>query len=38
MFDTQQESKHIDINKNLIKQRLVEGGDVLEYISRLKNI
>jgi hypothetical protein len=38
MFDTQPESKWVDLHTKLLKQRLVEGGDVLEYISHLKNI
>jgi len=38
MFDTQPKSKRVDLHSKLLKQRLVEGGDVLEYISRLKNI
>ena len=38
MFDTQPESKRVDLHSKLLKQRLVEGGDVLAYISHLKNI
>ena len=38
VFDTQPESKKVDRQLKLLQQKLTEGGDVLEYISRLKNI
>eukprot|EP00253_Pinus_taeda_P004274 PITA_04274 len=38
LFDTQLESKKVDLQLKLLQQKLTEGGDVLEYISRLKNI
>jgi len=38
LFDTQPESKKFDLQLKLLQQKLTEGGDVLEYISRLKNI
>jgi hypothetical protein len=38
MFDTQSESKRVELHDKLLNQQLAEGGDVLEYISRLKNI
>eukprot|EP00253_Pinus_taeda_P028910 PITA_28910 len=38
LFDTQSESKKFDLQLKLLQQKLTEGGDVLEYISRLKNI
>jgi hypothetical protein len=38
MLDTQPESKWVDIQMKLLKQRLPKGGYVLEYISRIKNI
>eukprot|EP00253_Pinus_taeda_P027792 PITA_27792 len=38
LFDTQPESKKVDLQLKLLQQKLTEGGDVLEYISRLKNI
>eukprot|EP00253_Pinus_taeda_P033744 PITA_33744 len=37
-FDTQPESKKFDLQLKLLQQKLTEGGDVLEYFSRLKNI
>jgi len=37
-FDTQPESKKFDLQLKLLQQKLTEGGDVLEYIFRLKNI
>jgi len=37
-FDTQLESKKVDLQLKLLQQKLTEGGHVLEYISRLKNI
>ena len=33
MFDTKLQSKWVDLYIKLLKQRLVGGGDVLEYIS-----
>jgi hypothetical protein len=36
MFDTQLESKRLDLHTKLLKQILVEGGDVTDYISHLK--
>lgn len=38
LFDTQPESKKVDLQLKLLQQKLTEGGDVLEYLSRLKNI
>eukprot|EP00253_Pinus_taeda_P014344 PITA_14344 len=38
LFDTWPESKKVDLQLKLLQQKLTEGGDVLEYISRLKNI
>jgi hypothetical protein len=38
MFDTQPKSKWVYLHTNVLKKRLAEGGDVLEYISHLKNI
>jgi len=38
MFDIQSELKQVELHTKLIKQELVEGGDVLEHISHLKNI
>ena len=38
LFDTQPESKKVDLQLKLLQQKLTEGGDVLEYISWLKNI
>ena len=38
LFDTQPESKKVDLQLKLLQQKLTEGGDVLEYFSRLKNI
>lgn len=38
LFDTQLGSKKVDLQLKLLQQKLTEGGDVLEYISRLKNI
>jgi hypothetical protein len=37
-FDTHDASQKVDLQMKLIKQRLVDNGDVLEYISRIKNI
>jgi hypothetical protein len=38
LFDTQPESKKVDLQLKFLQQKLIEGGDVHEYISRLKNI
>jgi len=38
LFDTQSESKWVELHTELLKQELDEGGDVLEYTSHLKNI
>lgn len=38
MFDTQSESERVELHNKLLNQKLVEEGDVLEYISHLKNI
>eukprot|EP00253_Pinus_taeda_P013735 PITA_13735 len=38
LFDTQPESKKVDLQLKLLQQKLTERGDVLEYLSRLKNI
>jgi hypothetical protein len=38
LFDTQPESKKFDIQLKLLQHKLIEGGDVHGYISRLKNI
>jgi hypothetical protein len=38
LFDTRLESKKVDLQLKLLQQKLIEGGDVHEYISRLKNI
>jgi hypothetical protein len=38
LFDTQPKSKKFDLQLKLLQQKLTEGGDVHEYISRLKNI
>ena len=38
LFDTQPESKKVDLQLKLLQQKLTEGSDVHEYISRLKNI
>jgi uncharacterized protein YbcC (UPF0753/DUF2309 family) len=38
LFDTQPESKKVDLQLKLLQQKLTKGGDVHEYISRLKNI
>ena len=35
LFDTQPESKRVDLLLKLLQQKLTEGGDVLEYISIL---
>jgi hypothetical protein len=38
LFDSQTEAKRVDLQLKLLQQKLVVGGDVMEYISRLKNI
>jgi hypothetical protein len=38
LFDTQPESKKFDLQLKLLQQKLTEGGDVHEYISRLNKI
>jgi hypothetical protein len=38
LFDTPVASHRVDLQMKLLKQRLAENGDVLEYISRIKNI
>jgi hypothetical protein len=38
LFDTQPESKKVDLQLKFLQQKLTRGGDVHEYISRLKNI
>jgi hypothetical protein len=38
LFDTLVASQRVDLKMKLIKQRLANNGDVLEYISRIKNI
>ena len=38
LFDSQSEAKKIDLQLKLFQQKLSLGGDVMEYISRLKNI
>jgi hypothetical protein len=38
LFDTRPESKKFDLQLKLLQHKLIEGGDVHEYISRLKNI
>ena len=35
-FDTQPESKKVDLQLKLLQQKLTEGGDVIEYISDLR--
>jgi hypothetical protein len=37
-FNTQLETKRVELQLKLLQEKLSEGGDVLEYISRLKNI
>lgn len=37
-FDTQLKSTKVDLQLKLLQQKFTEGGDILEYISRLKNI
>lgn len=38
LFDTQPKSKKVDLQLKLLQQKLIEDGDILEYLSRLKNI
>jgi hypothetical protein len=38
IFDTLVASQKVDVQMKLLKQRLVDNGDVLEYISMIKNI
>eukprot|EP00253_Pinus_taeda_P022127 PITA_22127 len=38
LFDAHPESNKVDLQLKLLQQKLTEGGDVLEYLSRLKNI
>ena len=38
LFDTHPGSKKVDLQLNFLQQKLTEGDDVHEYISRLKNI
>eukprot|EP00253_Pinus_taeda_P028683 PITA_28683 len=38
LFDTQPESKKVNLQLKLLQQKLTEGSDVLEYLSTLKNI
>jgi hypothetical protein len=38
LFDSQTKAKRVDLQLKLLQQKLVVGGDVMEYISRLKNI
>jgi hypothetical protein len=38
LFDTPAASQRVDLQMKLLKQRLADNGDVLEYISRIKNI
>jgi hypothetical protein len=37
LFDTLVASQRVDLQMKLLKQRLADNGDVLEYISRIKN-
>ena len=37
-FDTQPQSKRVDLQLKFLHKKLTEEGDILEYISRLKNI
>jgi hypothetical protein len=37
-FDTLDASQRVDLQMKLLKQRLADNGDVLEYISKIKNI
>ena len=38
LFDTQPDSKKFNLQLKFLQQKLTEGGDVREYIYRLKNI
>ena len=38
LFDSYSEVKQVDLQLNLFQQNLIEGGDVIKYISKLKNI
>jgi hypothetical protein len=38
LFDTPVASHRVDLQMKLLQQRLTNNGDVLEYISRIKNI
>jgi hypothetical protein len=38
LFDTQPETKRVGLQLKPLQQKLTERGDILEYISRLKNI
>jgi hypothetical protein len=38
LFDTHVAYHRVDLQMKLLKQRLADNGDVLEYISRIKNI
>jgi hypothetical protein len=38
LFDLQIEDKRVNIQINLLQKKLIVGGDVMEYISGLKNI
>jgi hypothetical protein len=38
IFDTSVASQRVDLQMKFLKQRLADNGDVLEYISRIKNI
>jgi hypothetical protein len=38
LFDKKTQAKQVDLQLMLLQQKLVVGGDVMEYISRLKNI
>jgi hypothetical protein len=38
IFDTPPASQRVDLQMKLLRKRLVDGDDVLEYISRIKNI
>jgi hypothetical protein len=38
IFDTPPASQRVDLQMKLLRQILVDGDDVLEYISRIKNI
>jgi hypothetical protein len=38
LFDTPVASQRVDLKMNFLKQRLADNGNILEYISRIKNI